>query len=293
MAWGLAAKVVMTGLKLVSWPVRHPITSTFVIAASQATGIGEQFTDPVVELGGKSISWAIRNHGAPAAWDMLDGTAAGDALALAGIDSEEKLIEAYNDWVGSDPEAAAAAERDAPPAGTGDPETPEAPAASGDEEPAAPPAREEEEGPGILDAGSANVVYNLIGERLGIDRNEFDTWWQRIDPVEFGKKSLWVKGADTAIDTITGIDLLTTKQCIMISLAWHMIDKFGVMDKAAEMFKGMFGDRVIPTSASLREDGLGFRDAVTGPRAEPPPPPAIREEFLPRTPAPVGLEEPD
>lgn len=291
MSWSLAARIVMNGLKTVSWPVRHPITSTFVVAASQATGIGEQFTDPVVEFGGQSISWAIRNYGAPAAWDMLDGTAAGDALALTGIDSEEALISAYNEWAGSDPEAAAAAERNETPAGDADPD---APAASGDEEPAAPPAREEEEeGPGFLDAGSANVVYNLIGERLGINRQEFDTWWQRIDPVEFGKKSLWVKGADTAIDTITGIDLLTTKQCIMISLAWHMIDKFGVMEKAADMFRGMFGDSVIPSTASLREDGLGFREAVAGPRAEPPAPPAIREEFFPRAPAPAGLEEPD
>lgn len=76
-----------------------------------------------------------------------------------------------------------------------------------------------------IDSGLAGLVYNNVVSRLGVEREEFDKWWETIDPTQLGKTVAWMKGIDLALDTV-GLDIVSTKQVLMAAVAWHfLVDK--------------------------------------------------------------------
>lgn len=133
---------------------------------------------------------------------------------------------------------------------------------------------------GAIDDKMSDSVYDYIIGPLGVDRDTYDEWWEKLDPTALAGTYAAIQGVDLAIQNTIGIDLLSFRQALMVAVAYHFITNFEFEGKTLiNHARDFLSDQGV--IAPRREDDHGFNDAAD----------ARPTEAEPRTPEPETPEE--
>jgi len=124
-------------------------------------------------------------------------------------------------------------------------------------------------------------TFELIAPIMGWDaeseedRNQFDEWWNTIEPGAFGATLASIKGVDIALDRVLGLDLLSNKQVMIAAIGYHLLVTKGYGAQALNWVKEQgwakdlgIDEGIAGVSAAVR-DGIGnFNGQAAGQPAQ-------------------------
>jgi hypothetical protein len=86
----------------------------------------------------------------------------------------------------------------------------------------------------MADDKIADMVYNNIFSKFGFGREEFDEWYEKIDPIETAAVFASLEGVNMAVKAV-GMKGFSHSSLAFAAIAFRFADEYGLLDKVGDL----------------------------------------------------------